>query len=167
MTTTATPEALRAIYVAAAEQISQPNAWCKGADHNGQGAACLRGAIIDQAGDLLTPAMTQLALYLKRSVVAWNDADERILDEVVTALRSAPGDIGPMADLYGANLSGADLSGANLSGADLSGADLSGADLSGADLSGANLSRANLSGAKVWDSTIGAYKPFVLPEVTP
>jgi hypothetical protein len=58
-------------------------------------------------------------------------------------------DIGPRADLTGANLTRADLSWADLSWADLSWADLTGANLDGANLSGVNLDRANLSGVNL------------------
>ena len=58
-------------------------------------------------------------------------------------------EIGPGADLTGADLSGLYLSNANLTYADLSNADLSGANLVNADLSGANLVNADLSGANL------------------
>jgi hypothetical protein len=58
-------------------------------------------------------------------------------------------EIGPGADLTGADLSGLYLSNANLTYADLSNADLSGANLVNADLSGANLVNADLTGANL------------------
>jgi hypothetical protein len=61
-------------------------------------------------------------------------------------------EIGPWADLEGANLSGANLRDANLFGATLCGANLNGADLRGADLrlakiKGASTKGVNLKGA--------------------
>ena len=53
-------------------------------------------------------------------------------------------EIGPRANLAGADFAGADLYDANLSRANLAGAILRSADLAGADLAGANLFRANL-----------------------
>ena len=66
--------------------------------------------------------------------------------------------IGPDADLSGAQLRDAYLRGANLRNADLRDADLRGAILSGAILSGANLFRADLSGATIYGADLsGAY----------
>lgn len=58
-------------------------------------------------------------------------------------------EIGPGADLRGANLSGADLRDANLFGADLRDADLRDADLRGADLRLAKIQGANTKGIKL------------------
>jgi hypothetical protein len=58
-------------------------------------------------------------------------------------------EIGPWADLSGANLSGADLRGVNLFGADLRGADLRNADLRGADLRMAKIQGAKTKGVKL------------------
>jgi len=55
--------------------------------------------------------------------------------------------IGPLANLEGADLGGADLRGADLRGADLRGADLQEANLEGADLREADLREANLEWA--------------------
>ena len=62
--------------------------------------------------------------------------------------------IGPDADLTGANLRCADLTGANLRGADLRCAGLYGAGLSGADLRGADLTGADLTGANLFDANL-------------
>ena len=133
MTSTATPDQLKAIFRAAAEQISKPGGWCQGADHK-DGAACLRGALQDQAGEHYNAAMTSLALTIKRAVVAWNDETGRTVEEVAAALIAAPG--------------ATDFAGANLTWANLAGAVLTGANLTDAYLAGANLARANLTGAK-------------------
>ena len=65
-------------------------------------------------------------------------------------------EIGPWADLAGANLSGADLQGVNLFGANLRGTDLRGADLRGADLRLAKVQGVNIKGANLE----GVLRPF-------
>ena len=57
-------------------------------------------------------------------------------------------EVGPGADLKGADLTGANLEWADLEGADLTGANLEGADLKGANLGWADLTGANLKGAE-------------------
>ena len=57
-------------------------------------------------------------------------------------------EIGPGADLTGANLEGADLTGAKLVHVDLHSANLIGANLSGANLIRANAEGANLEGTR-------------------
>jgi hypothetical protein len=108
--------------------------WCQGADHNGAGAACLRGAICDLAPDpqIRTGVQIRLALHLKTSYIRWNDSPGRTLEQVQAACREA-------AEI--ANLRGADLRGANLRDANLGGADLGGAYLGDADLRDANYSK--------------------------
>jgi hypothetical protein len=63
-------------------------------------------------------------------------------------------EIGPGADLSGANLREAKLAGVNLEEANLTGANLTGADLSLADLYEANLTGADLSGADLSDADL-------------
>ena len=65
-------------------------------------------------------------------------------------------EIGPKANLKGADLRGANLQGADLHGASLEGANLRGAGLTGANLWGANLVGANLVGANLWRADLRA-----------
>ncbi len=121
--------------------------WCQGADHNGEGAACLRGAINDvvPANDRAN-VWAGITRHVGRPLIAWNDEDGRTLDHVLEALRGA--------DLSGANLSDANLRGANLRDADLRDANLRGANLRGANLRDADLRDADLSDADLSDADL-------------
>ena len=63
-------------------------------------------------------------------------------------------EIGPIANLFEANLEGADLRRVYLSGADLRGANLEGANLEEANLEGANLKGADLEGANLTEANL-------------
>ena len=144
-------------YAALIGQHLTANGWCQGTDHNGDGAACLRGAINDVVpADHRARVWAGITRHVGGSLIAWNDEPGRTLEQVMEALSGADLSGADLRDanLSGANLRGADLSGANLRGANLSGADLRGANLSGADLRGANLSGANLRGANLRDANL-------------
>jgi len=128
--------------------------WCQGADHDEEGAACLRGAIYD-----VTPAGEVRAYVWERltrqvgNIVAYNDKPGRTVGEVQAACVAAA-DLRPRADLRHANLRAADLRGADLRDADLRDACLRDADLTGANLGGADLLYADFYCANLRDADL-------------
>ncbi|GEM_PF-4305803 len=132
--------------------------WCQGADHDGVGAACLRGALLDVA-----PAGVVRAYVWGRltrqvgSIVVYNDTTGRTVGEVQAACVAAaepPGRDLTGANLHAANFRYVDLRGVNLGGANLGVADLTGADLRGANLTGAYLRSAYLTDAYLTDADL-------------
>ncbi len=87
-------------YAALIGQHLTANGWCQGTDHNGDGAACLRGAINDVVpADHRARVWAGITRHVGGSLIAWNDEPGRTLEQVMEALSDA--------DLSGADLSDA------------------------------------------------------------
>jgi len=129
--------------------------WCQGFDHDEEGAACLRGAIVDvtPAGEVRAYVWDRLTCQVG-NIVDWNDTTGRTVDEVQAACVAAAADLRPRADLRHADLGDAYLAGVDLRGVDLGDAYLAGVDLRGANLAGVDLRGANLVDADLWGAEL-------------
>jgi len=79
-------EALRRI-----PALLDAHGWCQGFDHDSDGAACLRGALLDVTppGQVRAYAWERLTWQVDGNIVDWNDADGRTVGEVQAACAAA------------------------------------------------------------------------------